>query len=131
MSFNEADRAIFEAFVETNQELHQEIVAAFEQSVYDWDGTITYRANGQIVDSPRDIKDTGELQESQQAPEIRVSQGEILGEHVNTADHAHDVYFGYETDSGKSKPGRDWIGEALTNINLEDRMAENLRNRLL
>lgn len=129
-ALQQLEQHVLEAFEEANDHLYNAIYDAFEAEVYAWDGTITFRQNGEIVDSPRDIDDTGGLKESQHLPEIEATPDGYTATHRNNAPHAHDVYFGYLTDSGVEKPGRDWIEEALSNVDLGVIMTEELQRRL-
>lgn len=51
-------------FIEYNEKLHESIKDSILSTKWEWDRT-TYRKNGEIVDSPRNIIDTGELLDSQ------------------------------------------------------------------
>lgn len=52
------------AFEGTARALHETIKDLIQDNRWEWD-RVTYRRNGQIVDSPRDIVDKGELLRSQ------------------------------------------------------------------
>lgn len=99
---------------------------AMEAVIYPWDGTVTYRKSGEIVDSPRDIVDTGELRDS--LVEIKA---QAIRSYLYLASHSADVHEGYVTDGGNSKPARAWTKIARERyIDLERTMAEEIRRNL-
>jgi hypothetical protein len=51
-------------FIDLNERLHESIKESISDEKWEWDKT-TYRRNGEVVDSPRNIIDTGELLNSQ------------------------------------------------------------------
>jgi hypothetical protein len=55
---------IKQEFIELNNRLHSNIKTSIQSDKWEWDRE-TYRRNGEIVDSPRNIVDTGELLSSQ------------------------------------------------------------------
>lgn len=86
-----------------------------ENPQFEWD-SITVRKNGEVVSSPRNAVDTGELRDS------LIVDVEITDSHTvtmwatYTADHAVDVYYGYVDDYGNIKAGRDWITPAVERL---------------
>jgi hypothetical protein len=91
-----------------------------ETEQWRWDG-YTLRRNGDLVGSPRDIVDEGELRDSQQDP--------VYGDGVAviewSADHAIDVHNG---EPGKA--ARPWTKTAAEETDFEGIMARELRKRL-
>lgn len=87
---------------------------------FDWPRR-TRRSNGQVVESPRDIVDTGRFADSQQEPQISEGEGGVSMAIAWTAPYAADIFFGDELDFvGKDGtiytfdlPPRDWIKPAL------------------
>lgn len=55
---------IHEAFDKTAEVIHEEIKQQIQDKKWKW-GNVTRRRNGQVVGSPRDIVDTGNLLNSQ------------------------------------------------------------------
>lgn len=84
---------------------------AMDEKIYDWPNR-TYRKSGEIVDSPRNIVDTGYL---------RNSRYDISGvdqcKYTYPADYAQDVLNGYVDEYGNDKPGRNWAKVAVESEN--------------
>lgn len=59
-----ATQDLDQAFNQTCEDLHDQMKASIEAPIWKWD-KVTVRKNGSIVFSPRDIKDTGHLLNSQ------------------------------------------------------------------
>ena len=108
------NRAIASSFDATVDAIAQQSDTEIETSKWAWTGT-TQRRNGQIVGSPRDIVDTGELLNSQQV--TLYSDTEALIEY--TADHASIVH--------RDRP---FLETALEEADFAAIMAEELRDRL-
>ena len=53
-----------QGFISVNEELHTNIKQSIQDEKWKWD-RVTYRRNGDMVDSPRDIVDTSDLLNSQ------------------------------------------------------------------
>ena len=77
----------------------------------DWPNT-TRRKNGQIVDSPRDIVDTGALLQSKRREQISNSVVDFIWED-NVAEGVHD---GMVTKRGRRLPARPWTEPTLEEI---------------
>ena len=58
------ERALTRAFTETSEGLEQHLVGMFDDPVWGWPNQ-TKRQNGQVVGSPRNIVDGGDLRGSQ------------------------------------------------------------------
>lgn len=120
------NRLVNESFEATADAFADAQTQALNAEIYEWDGTITHRKSGEIVGSPRDAVDTGELENS-------LIQLKTIGArtYLYLATHALDVHEGYVTPSGNAKPARRWTEVAYQRfINLEAKMAEELRQRL-
>jgi hypothetical protein len=118
---------VFEpALTETVAEFEQALREAIESAVYFWDRP-TVRSDGSRVSSPRDIVDTGALRDSQQANQTSAVRWQIAW----TVAYAAFVYLGgVRRSDGTVTPGRDWVGEALTNFSPVESFASSCRKRL-
>lgn len=106
--------AIERAFIRTINILIDELDNQLKSKKWDWDGTITVRRSGEIVGSPRNIVDLGGLLRSLQVIEINKNFFEIVYDTV----YASLVHEGYTTSTGKRKPARPWVEEALREIDI-------------
>jgi hypothetical protein len=81
---------------------------------FPWPGT-TYRRNGTIEGSPRDIVDTGAFLRSQRRERLNATTLKF------TWGNSGVNYAGYILQGvpGKNYPARDWIKPALTNLPLD------------
>jgi hypothetical protein len=81
---------------------------------FPWPGT-TYRKNGTIEGSPRDIVDTGAFLRSQRRERLNATTLKF------TWGNSGVNYAGYILQGvpGKNYPARDWIKPALTNLPLD------------
>ena len=81
---------------------------------FPWPGT-TYRKNGTIEGSPRDIVDTGAFLRSQRRERLNATTIKF------TWGNSGVNYAGYILQGvpGKNYPGRDWIKPALDNLPLD------------
>lgn len=118
------DRALSKSFQKTVKVYAENCRAAIESEVYDWTDTITYRQNGEIVTSPRDSDDTGELKNSQQAPVFDGDKATIEW----TAPHAVIVHEGRIDQS--VYPARPWTDQAKQNTDFEGIMKAELQKYL-
>jgi hypothetical protein len=55
---------IQQGFIDINKGLHENIKGSITDKKWKWD-RVTYRRNGEVADSPRNIVDTSELLDSQ------------------------------------------------------------------
>lgn len=89
-------------------EMFDEVESAAKESIqlerYTWPRQ-TVRSTGEIVTSPRNKVDTGNLYQQQRLERITPSDALI----VNDTDYAMDVYVGVGSD-----PGSPWLKEAIT-----------------
>ena len=70
----------------------------------------TKRKNGQVVSTPRDIVDTGELRNSLYS-EMRGERNAVIG---TKAEHSQLVHNGYFTSTGKEVPPRPYLKTGFT-----------------
>jgi hypothetical protein len=92
--------------------------ADFDQQMtsekWKWNDNQTRRKNGQIVGSPRDIVDTGDLLQSKQRNIISRNVTEFIW----TDDVAEAVHDGARSKSGESLPARPWTEPTLDEIDV-------------
>lgn len=119
------DRAIAKGFQKTVETYATENEVAIESEIWKWDG-YTLRKNGDLVGSPRDIVDTGELRDSQQEP---VYPTPTTAKIEWTAEHALGVHEGFDS-AGNPMPARPWTEEAKSNTDFEGIMKAELQKRL-
>ncbi|MGL5944264.1 MAG: hypothetical protein ACRC2S_28615 [Waterburya sp.] len=125
IDYSQVNTIITEAFEATADKFAEAQIDAMEAYVYDWD-TTTYRKSGEVVDSPRDIVDTGELRDS-----LTQLYGVGLRVYMYLASHAAEVHEGYINEFGNAKPARPWTRVAREMfIDLELTMAQELSKRL-
>jgi hypothetical protein len=109
------------AWASTNEALSTQFKAEIEAVQWPWPNA-TARRNGQVVTSPRDIVDLGELRDSQSLTQIDPN----AYEHRWDAPHAAAVRLGYRTRNGRSIPGRDWVSAGLQNFDVAQEMSKRL-----
>jgi hypothetical protein len=108
---------------EIGEELSPEFRAQFQEQVYDWKGRegVTRRKvgkyQGPTVTEPRDIVDTGALQDSQQW-KVRKNRTLLFGWGGGFVNYAGAVFFGDEVG-----PGRDWVTPVLQRYDIWGRFA--------
>lgn len=124
-NLNKLNEAIAESFEATVDAYTEQCKVELESDKWDWP-RMTHRQNGELVGSPRNVKDSGDLINSQQEPEYLDDNTAVI---EWTAEHAKKVLLG-EVENGILKPGRNWIESALDEIDLGQVMAEELRDRL-
>jgi len=100
---------------------------AIESEVY-FHPRQTVRKNGDVVGSPRNKVDTGELINSIFGPAFAPDGNsfEIAWE----AEHAALVHEGYTTSTGKIVPPARWTEEAMQNFDLLEEYAQSVRQRI-
>ena len=107
------DRAIAVALGDLVDVLSKEANTLMTENRWDWPNT-TYRQNGEIVSSPRNIYDTGELFESQRS--------------WSTGDRAEIFYdCDYAAEVHADRP---WLETAVNESNVEEIFAKSLRKYL-
>jgi hypothetical protein len=121
LDLRKLDTAIAESFQEVVESYAVQCQIEITEVQYRWDG-YTLRKSGEMAGSPRDIRDTDELFNSQQDP-VYPTPDEAEIEY--SADYALDVHEG-----SPGKPGRPWTEIAAANTDFESIMAEKLSKRL-
>ncbi|MEP0873615.1 hypothetical protein NDA01_28045 [Trichocoleus desertorum AS-A10] len=125
LNLGKLNEAIAESFEATVDAYAEQCQVEITSDKWDWPRT-THRQNGEIVNSPRSIVDTGELRDSQQEPEYLDDNTAVI---EWTAPHALEVHNGI-VENGILKPSRPWTETALQEIDLTQVMSEELRDRL-
>lgn len=96
------------AFDKLNRE---QLPKAFKEEIeakkWEWNENVTVRKNGDVVTTPRDIVDTGELRDS-----YRYVQRGDMYRHIWDVDYAARVYLGTPRT-----PARPWGKKPLEDIN--------------
>ena len=123
-NLNKVNEAIAGAFEATAEAYAEQCQIELESDKWDWPRT-THRQNGEVVTSPRNAVDTGDLINSQEIEYLDDSTALV---HYRS-EHALDVHEG-KVENGLLKPGRAWTESALEEIDLESIMVEELRDRL-
>ena len=100
-----------------DQQLKQEIKTV----QFPWPG-VTYRKNGTIEGSPRDIVDTGRFLASQRSDRPNASTIVFTWGGSAGVNYAGSILIGRPDTA--AYPGRDWILPALKNLPLDKFMAE-------
>jgi len=91
-------------------------------SKWDWNENQTRRKNGQLVGSPRDIIDTGDLLQSKERVQVNRSTVDFIWKD-DVAELVHD---GGTTKNGGAYPARPWTEPVLDEI--DDMIGTMLRN---
>jgi hypothetical protein len=91
-------------------------------SKWDWNENQTRRKNGQLVGSPRDIIDTGDLLQSKERVQVNRSTVDFIWRD-DVAELVHD---GGTTKNGGAYPARPWTEPVLDE--LDDMIGNMLRN---
>jgi hypothetical protein len=112
-----------QAFQETVEVYAEQCKAEIQDPKWEWPRQ-TKRSNGEVVGSPRDILDTGELLESQQDPIF--SEDGNAATIVWTADHAGVVHEGEAGTDRTIKPARPWTETAAEAVDFEQVFQEKL-----
>lgn len=115
------NRAIQKGFQQTVEDFAAQCTEEIESEKWQWDG-ITFRSNGQVVSSPRDIVDTGELRDSQQ---ISVEGDKAAVAY--TAKHSINAHEGSPADN---YPARPFMRSAAMAKNWNKELAKNIKASL-
>lgn len=118
---NSAINKAFDVAVEAQGEAFQN---ALLYDTWEWPRE-TLRQNGDLVSSPRDIYDTGELYDS-----LVISRTANAAEYTWEADHAAIVHDGATTKNGTELPARPWTKVGLEECDAASIMQQQL-NKLL
>ncbi|MBW4677671.1 MAG: hypothetical protein KME52_27830 [Desmonostoc geniculatum HA4340-LM1] len=114
---NSAINKAFDVVVEAQGEAFQNAIAS---DIWEWPRE-TLRNNGDLVDSPRDIYDTGKLYDS-----LVISRTANAAEYTWESDHAAIVHDGATTKNGTELPARPW-----TKVGLEECDAAGIMQKQL
>ncbi|MCC5640636.1 hypothetical protein LC593_33355 [Nostoc sp. CHAB 5844] len=97
---------------------------AIASDIWEWPRQ-TVRQNSDIVSSPRDIVDTGELYDS-----LVISRTANSAQLTWDADHAAIVHDGATTTNGTDLPARPWTKQGIEDCDVAEVMQRQL-NKLL
>jgi hypothetical protein len=111
----------FDVVVEVQGEAFQN---ALTSDIWEWPRE-TLRQNGDLVSSPRDIYDTGELYDS-----LVISRTANAAEYTWESDHAAIIHDGATTKNGTELPARPWTKIGLEECDAAGIMQQQL-NKLL
>lgn len=111
----------FDVTVEAQGEAFQNAIASDH---WEWPRE-TLRQNGDLVKSPRDIYDTGELYDS-----LVISRTASAAEYTWEADYAAIIHDGATTKNGTELPARPWTKLGLEECDAAGIMQQQL-NKLL
>ncbi|MEH2201217.1 hypothetical protein [Nostoc sp.] len=118
---NRAIQLSFDVVVET---LADSFSSAILDDSWEWPRT-TIRQNSDVVSSPRDIYDTGELYNS-----LVISRSANAAEYTWESDHAAIVHDGATTKNGTELPARPWTKIGLEECNAAEIMQQQLNKYL-
>ena len=121
---NKIDRAINRAFDTALEALADSCQDAISSEVWEWPRA-TLRQNSDIVSSPRDIVDTGELYDS-----LRISRTANAAALTWGVDYGTAVHDGATAKNGTELPARPWTQAGIENCNTAEIMQRQL-NKLL
>ncbi|MEH2033380.1 MAG: hypothetical protein V7K67_27795 [Nostoc sp.] len=124
IDLNKLDSVINRAFdvvVEVQGEAFQN---ALLSDIWEWPRE-TFRQNKDLVGSPRDIYDTGELYDS-----LVISRTANAAEYTWEADYAAIVHDGATTKNGTELPARPWTHVGLEECNATEIMQQQLNKYL-
>jgi len=119
------DKAIKSAFRETALELDRANRAIITEP-RDWGNGfgVTHRRNGEVVvGGYRNIKDLGNLKNSQRLQISESGKSATISWNGNGETPPALVYFGHATQNGGYVPGRPWVKVALREIDLSQTFA--------
>ncbi|HYX18334.1 MAG TPA: hypothetical protein VE944_29005 [Nostoc sp.] len=111
----------FDVVVEAQGEAFQNAIAS---DIWEWPRE-TLRQNSDIVSSPRDIYDTGELYDS-----LVIARTANAAEYTWEADYAAIVHDGATTKNGTELPARPWTHVGLEECNAAEIMQQQLNKYL-
>lgn len=124
INLNKINSAIARAFDETIDALSDAYDDAMTDETWEWDG-ITYRKNGEVVGSPRNIIDTEELIDSK-----LISRNNSNAKFEWTADHAAIVHDGATLKNGTELPAQPWTKLARERFDASAFMQRKLNRNL-
>ncbi len=92
------------------KELDQQLKEEIKTVQFPWTDRLTYRRNGTIEGTPRDIVDTGAFLRSQRRRRVNVNTIRFTWGGAGGVTYAGYIYEGIKE---KNYPARDWIAPAL------------------
>lgn len=104
------ERICIDALESVVDELAAKFRELIESPVFEWPGT-TVRRSGEVVGSPRNIVDLGNLRDSQDTRRLNPAAFQFVWD----VQYAAYVFYGYTLLTGASRPGRDWINPVVRN----------------
>lgn len=120
-ALEQVNSKIHRAFASGVEEYGTQCRIALSSEIWKWYG-VTLRRSGELAGSPRDIRDTDELYNSQQ----EAFDGLFVAYVFWMAAHAAEVHEGiYE--NGRFKPGRPWTIEATKQTDFQGVVGVELR----
>jgi hypothetical protein len=119
MDFTALDLALQSALEDIAQPYGEALRAANEAIVYEWPRQ-TFRSNGQLVGSPRNIVDTGAHRDSQS---LEIGDGELV--FTWNTPYSAEIYTGTQ-----DRPPRRWDQVAQDSFNIEQEYANALEKRV-
>lgn len=111
----------FDVAVEVQGDAFQDAIAS---PIWDYPRQ-TLRRNGEVVDSPRDRVDEGDLIDS-----LVIARATNAAEYTWESDHAAIVHDGVTLPSGTDLPGTPWTEVGLENCDAVGVMQRELNRRL-
>lgn len=106
----------------TVEDIDAAFLAVIDSSIFPWPG-LTYRRNGELVGSPRDIVDTGDFIRSQSFSFLSA----LLARFVWSVEYAAIILYGATLENGGIIRARDWIAATRQQVDFEELLAENCR----
>ena len=110
-----------------------ELAAVFDEvmdaEIWQWDRATTRRANpapGAVVTSPRSISDSGQLRQSQQ----KIQSSSLAFALLWVSAHATTVLIGFRRKDGTTAPARDWIMAGLSQVDVLELYAAEIKARM-
>ena len=114
---------VIEVMTAYGQEMDKQLKEEIKLVQFFWPGT-TFRRNGTVERSPRDIVDTGEFLRSQRRTRPKATQIKVTGGGGNV-NYAGIILAG-RSDTA-AYPGRNWILPALKNLPMDSFFARQWR----
>jgi phage gpG-like protein len=107
LKLKELNDRLDRAFRETAQDFAKAQIAEIESVKWGWNG-ITIRQNGEVVFTPRNIVDTGQLRDS-----LSLELRQNVAKYRYSVPYAAIVHEGGVTSTGNIYPARPWIDTAI------------------
>jgi hypothetical protein len=113
------------AFVDTCNDLDTPLKESISSDIWEWP-RITHRRSGEVVGSPRNIIDLGNLQKSQKL----FFESWTYAVWAWNVDYAIYVHEGYTNSNGTEFPARPWVSFTLENYDIRESFINNLNKYL-